>query len=86
MSSPEQAERQRAIENEYSALLKNKTWILSQLPEGKRPIDSRWTFKVKKKDDGSIEKFKARFVARGFTQVLGSDYKATFATTAELKH
>ena len=80
MFSPEKEEWQRAVEKEYSALLKNKTRILSELPEDKKPKGSRWVFKVKRKDDGSIEKFKARFVARGF----GSDYSETLPPTAKL--
>jgi len=51
-------------------------------PEGKSIVTSRWLYKIKHAVDGSIEKFKARFVARGFSQVEGVDYEETFAPVA----
>ena len=62
----------------------NLTWVLSPLPSGRKAIGSRWFFKIKRHDDGTIEKFKARFVAQGFSQVFGNDYDETFAPTAKL--
>jgi hypothetical protein len=45
-------------------------------------VSSRWLFKIKHVTDGSIEKYKARFVARGFSQKEGIDYEETFAPVA----
>jgi hypothetical protein len=42
-------------------------------------VTSKWIYKIKHAVDGSIEKYKARFVARGFSQVGGIDYEETFA-------
>ncbi|RDX92045.1 hypothetical protein CR513_25889, partial [Mucuna pruriens] len=56
-------------------LKKNKTWELVSLPEGKKPIGCKWVYIFKYKADGSIERYKARVVAKGFTQTYGIDYK-----------
>ncbi len=62
--------------------MKNDVWEVVPRPEGKSVVTSRWLYKVKHAADGSIEKFKARFVARGFSQVEGVDYEETFAPVA----
>jgi hypothetical protein len=45
-------------------------------------VGSRWIYKVKQATDGSVEKYKARFMARGFSQIEGIDYDETFAHVA----
>ena len=62
--------------------MKNDVWEVVPRPEGKSMVTSRWLYKVKHAVDGNIEKFKARFVARGFSQVEGVDYEETFAPVA----
>jgi len=62
--------------------MKNDVWEVVPRPEGKSMVTSRWLYKVKHVADGSIEKFKARFVARGFSRVEGVDYEETFAPMA----
>ena len=53
-------------------------------PEGKIPVGCKWVFTVKYNSDGSIERYKARLVAQGFTQTYGVDYQETFAPIAKL--
>eukprot|EP00253_Pinus_taeda_P021226 PITA_21226 len=69
------------MQEEYSSIMNNDVWEVVPRPEGKSMVTSRWLYKVKHAD-GSIEKFKARFVARGFSQVEGVDYEETFAPVA----
>ena len=64
--------------------MKNKTWILTELPKGRQAISNKWTFKAKIDELGNIIRFKARLVARGFSQVFGVDYLDTFAPVAKL--
>jgi hypothetical protein len=64
---------------EYRSIMKNDVWDIVPRPEGKSVVTSKWIYKIKHATDGSVEKYKARFVARGFSQVEGIDYEETFA-------
>ncbi|WVZ48888.1 hypothetical protein U9M48_000283 [Paspalum notatum var. saurae] len=66
------AEWKKAMDLEYSALLRNHTWELIPPQKGINLIDSRWVYKVKRKADGSVERLKARLVAKGYKQRLSN--------------
>lgn len=68
-----------AMAEEFSALTHTRTWTLVPRPPGTNIVGSKWVFKTKHRPDGSIEKHKARLVARGFTQQQGLDYGDTFS-------
>jgi hypothetical protein len=71
-----------AMMEEYNSIMKNDVWEVVPRIEGKSIVTSRRLYKLKHVADGSIEKYKARFVARGFSQVEGVDYDETFASVA----
>ena len=75
---------QIAMKEELDALSKNHTWDLVTLFLGKSVVGCKWIYKIKTRFDGSIERYKACLVAKGFTQEYGIDYEETFAPVARI--
>lgn len=73
------------MNEEINAIERNQTWELVDPPTSKQPIDVKWVFKLKLKPDVSIEKYKARMVARGFLQRAGEDYTEVYAPVARME-
>lgn len=69
---------------ELNALEENKTWTITDLPHGKKAIDSKWLYKVKVKPDGSVNRLKARLVILGCRQRKYVDYNENFAPVAKM--
>jgi len=67
---------------EYQSIMKNDMWEIVSRPKVKSVMTSKWIYKIKHDADGGIEKYKARFVARGFSQKVGVDYDEIFAPVA----
>ena len=63
-----------AMMEEYESIMKNDVWEIVPRPNGKSVMTLKWIFKIKHGVDGSIEKYKVRFVARGFSQKEGVNY------------
>lgn len=84
MRSSKSHEWKIAIDDELRSLEKNGTWDLVDLPPNKRPIHSKWVFKIKRKSNGAIDRFKARLVAKGYSQRKGIDYDETFSPVVRL--
>lgn len=67
------------MDAEYMALMKNKTWRLVPPQKGRNIIDCKWVYKMKRKVDGTLDRYKAHLVAKGFKQRYGIDYEDTFS-------
>ena len=72
------------MKEELDALSKNYTWDLVTLPPGKSVVGCKWIYKIKTHSDGSIERYKTRLVANGFTQEYEIDYEETFTLVARI--
>jgi hypothetical protein len=64
---------------EYQSIMKNDLWEIIPRPKGNFVVTSKWVYKIKHAVDGSIDKYKERFVARGFSQHEGENYDETIA-------
>ena len=73
---------EKAIEEEIDSLEENKVWEVVDRPSNRRIVDGRWVFRVKGNAKGELDRFKARYVAKGFSQVQGVDYEEIFAPVA----
>ncbi|GJZ37802.1 putative RNA-directed DNA polymerase [Tanacetum coccineum] len=73
-----------AMNNEIEALNRNNTWTICDLPAGRKPIGSKWIWKIKYKASGDIERYKARLVVKGFSQKEGFDYDETFSPVVKI--
>ena len=83
MSSPEASKWEEAMEDEMKSLTENDTFTVTRLPDDRESVGGRWVYSVKLGPDAT-ERYKARYVAKGYNQVAGVDYHETFAPTARI--
>jgi hypothetical protein len=57
----------------------NQVWKLEKIPKGAKTVGCKWVYKIKRDFKGNIDRFKARLVAKDFTQRGGIDYNETFS-------
>jgi hypothetical protein len=73
-----------AMEEEYRALISNGTWERVPRPQGSNVVTGKWVFTHKLRADGTLDRYKARWVLQSFTQRPGVDYDETFNPVVKL--
>ncbi|XP_075475893.1 uncharacterized protein LOC142514930 [Primulina tabacum] len=84
MSSSEGPLWKEAINSEMKSILQNHTWELVNFPPGSKPLGCKWVFKRKMKSDGTIDKYKARLVIKGYHQREELDYFDTYSPVSRI--
>ncbi|KAG9509473.1 hypothetical protein GZH46_02007, partial [Fragariocoptes setiger] len=84
MSRDDKNKLQDAMLAELDSLHRNQVWTLVDRPKNANVVTNKWVLKIKRRPDGSIDRYKARLVARGFSQQEGVDYHETFAPAAHM--
>ena len=67
------------MDAEMEAIERNDTWELTDLPKGHKTIGVKWVYKTKLKNNGEIDRYKEKLVAKGYKQEYGIDYLEVFA-------
>ena len=68
------------IQENIDSFISNNTWILTQLPPSRIVIDDKWVYKIKRRLEGEVLQYKARWVVGEFQQREGINYAETFAS------
>lgn len=84
MKRSDKAEWFKAMQEEIASLVKNNVWKLVDRPADQNIVTNRWVLRIKRKPNGAIDRYRARLVARGFSQVHGIDYSETYAPVAHM--
>ncbi|KAL9224968.1 hypothetical protein vseg_000943 [Gypsophila vaccaria] len=73
------------MQSEIDSMHTNQVWYLVDFPDNVRPLQFKWLYKIKRSLDGQPDVYKARFFAKGFTQVQGLHYDEIFALVVMLR-
>jgi hypothetical protein len=85
LTSEEAKEWRESMDDEIRSLKSYHTWTVCLLPNDRKAVDCKWVYKLKTKSDGSVDRYKSRVCAKGFTQVKDVDYRDTFAPVLKYK-
>ena len=85
MKSKQKSEWLKAITYEFNKLHQHGVLSVVDTPKDVNIVTSKWVFKIKRNSDGTIKQFRARLVARGFTQIHGVDFWQTFSPVARME-
>ena len=77
-AGPDKEKWEVSMNTEMASLKDNDVWDLVEPPIGQKIVGCKWVYKIKTGADGSLQKYKARLVAQGFTQKYGTDFDKTF--------
>jgi hypothetical protein len=80
--SVQKGQWKEAMVEENQSIMKNEVWEIVPRPKEKSVVTSKWVYKIKHAADGSVDKYKAKFIARVFSQKEGEDYEKTFSLVA----
>lgn len=84
MSSSDSVFWKEVVNSEIESITYNDTWELADLPLGSKTIGCKWIFKKKIKADGTIDKYKARLVAKRYKQNEGVDFFDTYSPVTRI--
>jgi hypothetical protein len=84
LKSPEGPDWKKAAEYEIDKFCTLNVWEAVNPYDGIKVLGARWVFTIKQLADGTIDKFRAKYVPKGFNQAMGSDCNKTYAPTASL--
>ena len=83
VNSPQATEWKTAMDEEFNSLIENETFILTPIPQNRKIVGGKWVHTIKSGPNNE-ETFKARYVAKGYSQIPGFGYHETFAPTARM--
>jgi len=86
MRSSEADQWKKATDDEYTAIVNNNTYRLVPLPKDRKSVTTKWIYKIKYNADGTVDCYKACWVARDFTQCKGIDYFETTSPVVRMEN